>query len=217
LKLKSEISEKETGKPVSGIVQKMNRLQDLAARIDCACSSEEILDIIRNEARLLIEHDLCFSALMNRANTHYVLDPLSQIAEASGLGQRHFSVEEGMPGWVVKNKVSFVGSMESVPNYSFSLEGKFGELGIKSLLVVPMTTGCEVIGTLVFGSVKEGSFSIEDQVTAQLLAYSLRGRLRMFHSARIRGKGLRRLNLSIESQTNLLQCLSWISFSVLLR
>ncbi len=157
----------------SGILQKINKLQDVTAKIDNTRTREEILNLIRLEAKWLLNYDVCFTGTLNRTKTHYIVNTLSPIADASELNHKHFSVDEGMPGWVIKNQASFIGNIETAPHFSFTLEGKIQELGIQSLLVVPMRIGNEAVGALVFGGIDQELFSEEDAAIAQLLSIYL--------------------------------------------
>ena len=142
----------------SGILKKLNTLHDITSQIDNTRKRDEILNILRSEAKWVINYEVCFASLLNRAKTHYVINALSPIADASDLNHKHFSIDEGMPGWVIKKQASFIGDIESTPHFSQAIEGKIQDLGIQSLVIVPMRTGNEVIGSLYFGTIKKGFY-----------------------------------------------------------
>ncbi|MDI6767319.1 MAG: ATP-binding protein [Bacteroidota bacterium] len=202
----------------SGILQKLNKLHDVTAKIDNTRTREEILNLIRLEAKWLLNYDVCFTGILNQAKTHYIVNTLSLIADAGDLNHKHFSVEEGMPGWVIKNQASFIGDIETAPHFSFTLEGKIQELGIQSLLVVHMKTGNESIGALVFGRIKQGLFSEEDTAIAQLLSLYLATALKdasIFEDARKRIAQIELINKLSNQLASMLQLETLLNTSAL--
>jgi GAF domain-containing protein len=170
-KTTENVKEKVQGRVVhgSGLLQKLNTIHDVASKFDNTKSREEILKILRSEAKWLLTYDVCFISLLNQTRTHYAFYSLSPIADASDLDHKHFLIDEGIPGWVVKNQASFIGDIESAPKFSHAIEGRLQELGIRSILVVPLKTGNEVVGTLTFGSLKLHLYNEEDAAIAQLI------------------------------------------------
>lgn len=152
----------------SSAMHRIETLHQIALQIDSAGSIDEILDIIRREAKWLLTFEACFIGLLNRSLTHYVIHTLSPIADASELGGKHFPVDEGTLGWVIRNNTSFIGEIQSNPTASPMLEGRLEDLGIKSMLVVPLQKGNDVIGSLAFGSINPKCYTEEDSTIAQL-------------------------------------------------
>ena len=192
----------------SGILKKLNILHDVTAQIDNTRKRDEILGILRSEAKWLLKYDVCFASILNRSKTHYVINTLSPIADASDLDHKHFSINEGIPGWVIKNQATFIGDIESTPYFSQALEGKIQELGIRSLLIVPMRTANEIIGALSFGSIKEGFYTEEDAAVGQLLSLYLATSLKdasMFEDARKRITQIELINKISSQLTSMLQ------------
>lgn len=153
----------------SGLLQKINTIQDVVAKFDNTKSKDEILKVLRAEAKWLLSYDVFFITMLNHAKTHYVFNSLSPIADASELNHKHFLTDEGIPGWVIKNIASFIGDIESAPAFSHAIEGRLQELGIRSILVVPLKTGNEIVGTLTFGALKAQIYKEDDAAIAQLL------------------------------------------------
>ena len=162
----------------SGVLRRMTLLQEIALKIDAASTREDILALLRSEVRWLVEHQVCFLCTLNSLRTHYVVTALSPVADATELSYKHFSIDEGMPGWVVKNQAALIGEIESGPVFSHEIEGKLSDVGIKSLLIVPLRTASEITGSLVFGSVKQGGYTEEDQSIAQQFAMVLASALK---------------------------------------
>ncbi len=157
----------------SGMKKRLMLLQEIALKLDAAASREEILDVIRLETRWLFKYHVCFLGLVNAAKTHYIVNTLSPVADSTDLNFKHFSLEEGMPGWVIKHHASVLEDIGSGPSYSPAIEGRLKDLGIESMLIVPMRTGNEILGALAFGSVKSGLYSDDDAAVAQHLAMYL--------------------------------------------
>jgi K+-sensing histidine kinase KdpD len=157
----------------TGVKKRLVILQEIAVKIDLAKTREEILDVIRLETRWLFKYHVCFLGVVNPARTHYVINTLSPVADSTELNFAHFALDEGMPGWVIKNHVSILEDISSGPAFSPAIEGKLNDLGIQSMLIVPMRTGEEIVGALAFGSVKRGLYTDEDAALALHLAMYL--------------------------------------------
>lgn len=145
-------------------------LYEIVAKLDVAQTRDEILKVIRDETRWLLSYEICMIGLVNQTRTHYVVSTISPVADATDLNHKYFSIDEGMLGWVLKNQSTIVEEISSAPAYSYAVEGKLQELGIKSLLIVPMRTGDETIGALAFGSVNASHYAEDDLSVAQLLS-----------------------------------------------
>ena len=159
-------------------VHRLTALQELSGKIDGARSHDEIFQVLRAEGKRLFDDEVCLAGVLNRAGTHYVVSTLSPVADASDLNHKYFGVDEGTPGWVTRNQAAVVDDMRSAPSFSHSLEGKLEELGIKSLLVVPMRTGEGIAGSLLFGSVRPRRYAADDAALAGLLAGHIAGAMR---------------------------------------
>ena len=53
------------------------------------------------------------------------------------------------------------------------IEGRLKDLGIESLLIVPMRSGGETVGALLFGSTRHGAYTEDDTMVAQLFAHQV--------------------------------------------
>ncbi|HEV8537399.1 MAG TPA: GAF domain-containing protein, partial [Bacteroidota bacterium] len=162
----------------SDMVQRVSLLHEVALKIGAARSRDEILEVVRNEAKWLIQYQVCFLTSVNRAQSHFVVTTLSPVADATELNHKHFLIDEGMPGWVIKNQSAIMEGIKSGPAFCYSLEGKLLEIGIESLLIVPLRTMSEISGSIVFGSVGTGVYREEDRAIAQQLALVLASALR---------------------------------------
>ncbi len=151
--------------------ERLSTLNDIMLLIDDAEGKEEILAIVRSEAPWVMKFQAGFVALLNRARTHYEIRSLSPVADSADLDHQHFSIEEGIPGVVMKSRIPAVTSLTSGPEYAPALEGRLQDLGIRSILAVPMLTGSDTIGCLVFGSADSAARSEEDLAVARIFAH----------------------------------------------
>ncbi len=156
-----------------GLVRRLSSLNDFAAKIGVAQSREEIFGVLRSEGKWLFDYEILMTNLLNQGATHYVINTHSPVADASDLNHKHFSAEEGMPGWVADNQAAIIEDILSCPAFSPAIEGKIQELGIKSLLIVPMRSGNRIAGSLTLGSVRASHYTAEDSIIAQLVGIHL--------------------------------------------
>lgn len=166
-------SEMQTQYLVEGLPlrERLSTLHDIALLIDEAEGPEEILRIVRLEAKWLMNLQACFIALLNRAGTRYVVRSLSTVTDAADLDQKQFSIEEGIPGTVMKSRMPFRTGIHPGPAFAHALEGRLQELGIHSILAVPMRAGSETIGCMAFGSVEPSRHTEDDLAVARIFAH----------------------------------------------
>lgn len=174
---KSQSSSKQINKTVLedtnlikgyGLAQRLNTLIEITLQIDSVGSRAEIFDIIRKESKWLMEFDVLSLAYLIPVRSFYSIVTLSPIADATGLNETYFSVEEGLPGWVIRNQSPVICKANKCVGHSNSLEGKYEEFGIKSFLAVPIRSGQDQVGALLFGSVSEDIYTDDDLVIAQM-------------------------------------------------
>jgi K+-sensing histidine kinase KdpD len=158
------------GEPSNHLASRVATLSEIAVQIDAARSREEILQVVREQAKWLIEHDLCMAAIVNRARTHYALASLSATSDAADFDHKHFLLSQGMPGWVIQHQVPVAGDLAGGPAFTESLEGMLTRLGMRSMLVVPLRTGNEAIGALTFASTRPDAYCDGETWIAQMLA-----------------------------------------------
>ncbi len=148
----------------------VSTLSEIALEIDAARSQDEILKTLRTQTKWILDHDVLFLALVNSTHTHYVIHTLSPIADSTDLDRKHFAVNHGMPGWVIQNQSPIVIDVTAGPAFTESIEGALVDLGMKSLLVVPLRTGTDSIGALTLSSARQGAYGQHEMCLAQLLA-----------------------------------------------
>lgn len=157
---------------------RVNILSDLSLKIDAAHSREEIIHVLKEDVKRLISGECAFLCLLSQNRTHYVVNTLSPLMDAIELDHKHFSVDVGMPGWAIENNAAIIVDVDSAPSFHPSLEGKLKDLGIASLIIVPVRTTEDIIGALVLGSSKSSAYIDPDLWLAQLLSLHIAVALR---------------------------------------
>lgn len=152
---------------------RVNTLTELSLKVDASRSREEIIRILKENLKHLIEGECAFVGLLSHNKTHYVISTLSPLMDAIELDHKHFAVDVGMPGWSIQNNAGIRVDIDSAPAFHPALEGKLKDLGIRSLIIVPVHTHEEMIGALVFGSSKPNAFIDPDVWLSQLLSLQM--------------------------------------------
>ncbi|MFI5253335.1 MAG: ATP-binding protein [Bacteroidota bacterium] len=142
--------------------ERLKRFSEIAMKIDAGKTRDEILNIVRLESKQIFPYEVCLIGIMSQSRTHYVINTLSPVADATELNHKIFPLDEGMVGWVIKNHSPILGDIDSGPAYSQSVEGKLGEFGIRTLLIIPLRIGSDIIGSLAFGSTIPGVYGDDD-------------------------------------------------------
>ncbi len=187
---------------------RIGTLSEIALQVDAARSSEEILFVIRNEAKWIVDHDVCFVSLLNKNRTHYVIHTLSPIADATDLNHKHFLLNQGMPGWVIQHQSPIFIDVSAGPAFTESIEGTLADLGMKALLIVPLRTADETIGSITFSSVAPGAYKEQEMWIAQLLSLQVAVALKnatLFEDARKRIGQIELVNEIAEKLTSTLE------------
>ncbi len=188
--------------------KRVSTLSEIALEIDAAHSRDQVLEVLRNELKWILEHDVCFIALLNKDRSSYVIRTLSPVADAADLNDRLFAVNQGVPGLVIQQQSPVLLDVSTGPAFSESIEGTLGELGMKSLLVAPLRTGDETIGSLTLSSSKPGLYREQDMWLAQLLGLQVAVALKniaLFDDAKKRIVQIEMVNEIAEKLTSTLQ------------
>jgi K+-sensing histidine kinase KdpD len=137
-------------------------------QIDGAQGRDQLLEVVREQGRQMFSFEIFLLNLFNKSRSHYVVHALSPVAEATELGTKHFNLEEGLAGWVISSQSSYSGPIHSAPVHHPAFEGRLDDFGVRSCLAVPLQSGDETIGSVLFGSVKEDAFGPDDEYVGKL-------------------------------------------------
>ncbi len=167
----------------SELMRRLSLLHEIQLHIDAAKNRDEIFSILRGETKWLVDHDLCLMGLVNRSATHYVVNIISSAVDLNDINHKHFTLDEGSLGWVIRNRTAMIEDLTSPGEATTnSMGARLRALGITSLLIVPMRIEREVIGALAFGSRKRDPYNEVDSGVLQLLAH--------YFSAAIKNAGI---------------------------
>ncbi|RCK73989.1 MAG: Two-component sensor histidine kinase [Ignavibacteriae bacterium] len=150
------------------LAQRLSTLNEITLQIDAAENKLEIYEILRNETHWLLNCEILALAILSQIQTTYQIISLSSISDATGLNESYFTLEEGSPGWVIRNQNPIKSKISNIPQYSHTLEGKYEDLGIQNLMVIPIKSGQNKVGAFIFGSIDENEYTEDDLIIAQL-------------------------------------------------
>ncbi|HEY5614901.1 MAG TPA: GAF domain-containing protein [Bacteroidota bacterium] len=149
--------------------KRINMMSDLSLKIGAVRSAEEVVQVLRNEVRRVMPGECAFVSLMTNERTEYDVFCICPPDDPLMFDQTHFSVDEGVSGWVLKNNSTLTVDLNSIPVAPTAVETSLKEKGVKSVLVVPMKTTDSVIGVIGFGSTEPNRYEDTDLWLAQLL------------------------------------------------
>lgn len=163
----------------STLVGRVKDLADLGLRLDRVGTPDELLALLRKEARWLVDHEMAFAGLLSADGSATVFHDISGGTPFEKLHGKRHPAAEGMAGWVVKHAAPIFVRIDACPAFSRAIEGELARAGVSSLLVIPLRTGGEALGALLFCSSHPAAYHDPDMWVAQILAHhvarSLRG------------------------------------------
>ena len=155
--------------PGDPFVNRVSTLHEIALMIDAAHSRDEIFGVLRKETKWLLSHDVCFLCLTDLFRNRYTITTLSPLADSAGLNGFDFSIGEEFPGTVLQTQSPLTLDLSGHTEPGGPIERSLTDLGMKSLLAVPLRTGDEIIGCLAVASAMASAYHEEEQVVAQIL------------------------------------------------
>ena len=163
--------------PPDTFTGRVSTLHEIALQIDAARSRDDIMRVLRNEVRWILPHEVAFACLLDRFHTEYAVVPLAGEGTAPRGGARP-PASAGVAGVVMMNQSPLLIDLDE-PLPEHTQQGSPGAdlpehalvaQGMRTLLVVPLRTGNETIGTLAFAARERAAYGEHDIVLAQLLA-----------------------------------------------
>jgi K+-sensing histidine kinase KdpD len=165
--------------PPDSFTGRVSTLHEIALQIDAARSRDDIMRVLRNEVRWIFPHRVCFACMLDNFQTEYTITSLSSPDESAFQeGARH-PATAGVAGKVIANQSPLCLDLTEPAGDPSDASGAPGEglpesllraSGIRTLLMVPLRTGDETIGTLGIASDEQGAYGERDIVLAQILA-----------------------------------------------
>jgi len=160
------------------IAERVGTLQDVILQIDAARGRDGILDVLRHDVHWIVPHAACYACLLEPYRSHYSIAILSSSPDLAGWDGRRVPVTHGVAGNVILQQsprmVDIEPPIDSADDDSTSEdefpEASLRQMGMGSLLVVPLRTGNDTIGSLVFAAREQAFYDEDDLVIARLLA-----------------------------------------------
>jgi signal transduction histidine kinase len=156
-------------------VGRVSTLHEITLQIDTARSYDEVMRIVEHEVRWVVPHEVCYACLFDGARSTYVISALSRGDAAAALDGLRLPASEGIAGTVILNQSPLfvdLDAAEGEERYARaeSVERVLRNAGLRSMMVVPITTGDKTLGALAFASTQSSGYQEQDLVLAQLLA-----------------------------------------------
>lgn len=139
---------------------RVSGLGEFVIHLEGARTREETFRILQTEAKSLLAFDTLFVALLAPNRSQYQITSLTPGPDESISTREPTNLGDVKPGRVV---------LESRVQLNESTEGKWLDVGVKSMLMVPLRTGEETLGSLSFGSYRPNAFTDSDHWIAQLV------------------------------------------------
>ncbi len=139
---------------------RVNALSEFVIHLEGAKTREEIFRILQMQSKSLLSFDSLFVALLAPNRSQYLITLLTPSEDEHRVTPGSTDFGEARPGRVV---------LESRAQVVDAVEGKWLDVGVKSMLMVPLLTGEDILGSLSFGSYRSNAFSESDLWIAQLL------------------------------------------------
>ena len=165
--------------PPDSFTGRVSTLNEIALQIDAARSRDEIMRVLRNEVRWIFPHRVCFACILDNFQTEYTITSLSPPDESALQDGARHPASAGVAGTVILNQSPLCVDLAESAGDPSGQSGAPGEglpesllraSGILTLLMVPLRTGDETIGTLGIASEERAAYAERDIVLAQILA-----------------------------------------------
>jgi K+-sensing histidine kinase KdpD len=134
-------------------------LSDFVLRLEGARTREEIFRILQTDVKSLLQFDSLFIAILSPNKSQYNITVLS--------GPEEVKPKTSGPD-LADSKLGRV-VLESRAPIGDSTDGRWLDVGVKSMLMVPLRTGEQMLGSLSFGSYRPNAFTDADSWIAQLV------------------------------------------------
>jgi K+-sensing histidine kinase KdpD len=139
---------------------RVNGLSEFVVHLEEAKSREEIFRVLQTEAKSLLHFDSAFVALLSPNQSQYHITSFGPDTDRSGAMRGSVEAGQVHPGRV---------TLESKAPLGEGAEGKWLDVGVKSMLMIPLRTGKDVLGSVSFGSYRPNAYTEADLWIAQLL------------------------------------------------
>jgi len=153
--------------------ERLTRLGEILVELSRSPIPTHFFQTLGDEAGSVVPLDYLAVCLQDDEKRGYLVHSLTPLP-AGAIATRLFEPHEGLPGRVIREgRAAIVSDLrapdESVPD----LEGVLTAAGLKTVLIVPVRRGFEILGALLFARSIEAAYGEEDVQIATLLAAGL--------------------------------------------
>jgi K+-sensing histidine kinase KdpD len=160
---------------------------DIVSSLDSVRTKEEVLSLLRSRTPDIFGTRIFLLATINFRRSFYSLDVLNHEIGEFDFNRKHFSLNTGMIGWIIRHESPIVIDIDAAPEVHNDFEGYLRNKGIRTLMIVPLKAGTETLGALLWGDSDKSTFSEQEIFQARLLgvhtAIALKN-IEMFESIR---------------------------------
>ncbi|ODS34960.1 hypothetical protein BEH94_11480 [Candidatus Altiarchaeales archaeon WOR_SM1_SCG] len=134
-------------------------LEEIGNTITSNIELEDVLALIYEKSRKIIEHDLFAIELLDESST------ILRTRFCRGVGKieledAEFGWNEGYAGWVLKNKKPFItGDAENEIRTNIKFKKLILDHGLKSFFVVPLKIENKIVGVFIFASQQRDAYN----------------------------------------------------------
>lgn len=161
---------------MSTLDERLTQLVEIQVMLSSSPLPGQYFQVLAEHAHRAIPHQFLAFCLKDADIEGYFLHVLSGPTNGA-IPLRVYGLDEGIAGQVLKtNQTRHVADLALVENRCDDIEAVLLEMGLHSVVVVPVRQGSEPLGALYFAAA-DHSFSAEDVQIARLLAAGLSGSL----------------------------------------
>jgi K+-sensing histidine kinase KdpD len=142
---------------------------DIVSSLDAVRTKEEVLSLLRSRTPDIFGTRIFLLATINFRRSFYSLDVLNHDNGEFNLDRKHFSLDTGMIGWIIRHESPIVIDIDAAPEVHRDFEGYLRNKGIRTLMIVPLKAGTETLGALLWGDTEKSIFSEQEVLQARLL------------------------------------------------
>ncbi|MHB8909018.1 MAG: PAS domain-containing protein [Syntrophales bacterium] len=173
----------ESKEATERLAQELAIIAEIGRKIASTLDIDEVFNRLASESKKLISYDRLLVTRLNHEEGVFTVVYTRGVVNPERTLGKSFPVAGSLGERVLKNRAGIIvqGADESELNRIFSREGIYegirsiNQIGILSLLTIPLISNDEVIGTLNFRTKKPNAYTAEDQRLAEEMAREIAG------------------------------------------
>jgi len=153
--------------------ERLTRLGEILVELSRSPIPTHFFQTLGDEAGSVVPLDYLALCLQDEEKRGYLVHALTPLPGGT-IAERLFELHEGLPGRVIREgRPAIVTDLMKPDESLLDLEGVLSGAGLKSVLIVPVRRGFEVLGALLFAGGAAVTYGEEDVQVATLLAAGL--------------------------------------------